>query len=431
MRVLIFIITLLVQPSLWAQSYRYKGYKNSLIQWEKIDPIRWMEFKQWKKELEDKNNNSLWRISTRELELTEPIGRVLGCSGSCVLHRGLGFSEVSFRSLVLEGDELSTKKDSYLWVFLFDGTLVRLSAESSISLQEINISDESVFLQARINEGNVLWMNRSEQLEKIQERKETDVTFLPLKKWFESRLGVFEDEKELRDDELFSQIELSSESKKMYQRLHGIKAKNNRFTKSKTFNFLVMPNGSVVGENLIAEIYVLKGNQSYVKIRENWAKEEASFHFRGYRPQEKFSMDSAQWYEVEKRGREIKPISGGQFRWGEFLTSNIPSILLRRETMLKKYSDELLVTKDKKSLAESFGYRKWEGLSPQGQKPTDLSRRIEFLLGYTTKMETSMLALSEQFRRKHQEMKDFSFFPQEFDDRFFKHALIRYYQYKE
>ena len=115
-----------------AKDSYFKGHKRSLIQWGEIDQKRWLSFKKWRENFEKREKFPPWERLKRERSLKEKVGRVVDCRGECFLYRGLGKNKLQFRSTVREGDEIQTSKDSYLWLFLLDGTMVRVSPYSSL-----------------------------------------------------------------------------------------------------------------------------------------------------------------------------------------------------------------------------------------------------------------------------------------------------------
>ena len=132
------------------------------------------------KEREIKDRFASWENLKRERELKERVGHVLDCRGKCLLFRGLGKNKIQFKSTLKEGDEIQTFKDSYLWFFLLDGTMVRLSPLSSITLKEINLTEKEVFIHARVNFGNLLWLSRDDVGFSEIKQRETDTLFKPI-----------------------------------------------------------------------------------------------------------------------------------------------------------------------------------------------------------------------------------------------------------
>ena len=332
--------------------------------------------------------------------MREDAGRVLACVGDCRISRQGGLAHVGYRSLIKEGDEIITNKDSYLWAYLFEGTLLRLSPNTSVSFREINIGTKENFLHARVDFGNVLWLSRHPQEFIEQKYKESDPIFLPLK----LEQANFKAKKSAIDEKnLFATIAKNNLSADKYSRLNQLIVKNNRdIFRKPTYSLIVFHNGTVGGKNLSAEFLVFVGDKSYLKIRsfkqlklKAASSSEASvahFYFRGLENKREEELTTGQWYQVGVRGRAIDEYQGKALAVGEFLTSNIPTILTARELMAQKYSPFAHLTVDSKKLALQFGYRQW---SPQEQQ-----KRLEYIREYTRRGETINLLAAQRLRRQ-------------------------------
>jgi hypothetical protein len=181
--VLFFYLIFLCLPvtELHSRELGYLGESQSLIEWEKLDKS-WMDFQKWKQQLRYKEENTEWKILIKNRKHRESLGRAVHCVGNCQIFKGLKVNSLKFRSQLKEGDEVTTAKNSYAWVFLLDGTLIRLSPETSISFKEINVGIESIFFHVRINQGNILWLARDIRPIVKDNNPESDTLFLPLKK---------------------------------------------------------------------------------------------------------------------------------------------------------------------------------------------------------------------------------------------------------
>lgn len=384
------------------ESLDYQGKKASLVNWEDVDERRFLDFERWKVDLAVKEKQPRWRINLKERRLLERVGFVIECVGECRLYRGTGYARVDYLSSLREGDELQTLGDSYLWAFMMDGTLMRMSPKGSVTFKEINVGVKENFLFTRLNSGNILFMSRYQKTLKFQDFRETDSLFLPLTLLDANPKDASE---VLTEDNLFAYLEESTNHKKTYDRLNQLIEANKRQTKPTEF-FVVMPNGTVQGRNLTAEFIVLQGNKSYFKLRdskqlglsEEVEFEPATFSFRGFSNTNTQEIDVGKWYEVEEKGRAVQDIKPPDaFKIGEFVTKNIPSILVARELFFKKYSDFIHDPLSEKDLAKNHGYRQWGALEREG---SDLNLRLKFLKEYTRRSETNSLLVSEQFRKR-------------------------------
>lgn len=230
--------------------YEFRGQAKSLIDWEHINTENWMSYPQWLADRHMKDKNPNWRLNQREMNLKEDVGRVISCIGECRVFRGGGSFIASYRTMVREGDEISTELNSYAWVFLFDGTLVRVSPKSSISFKELNIGKTKNLLHARVNHGNILWVGRSQSKLKETELSETDRIFLPLQ-LAEANIAFHENlssKTKSEQDFIEELVERPNENILHSKRVNKLLEKNNKFLKNKeTIHFVVFPNTSLKG----------------------------------------------------------------------------------------------------------------------------------------------------------------------------------------
>ena len=384
----------------------FKDQKTSLIDWKNQDPQRWLDLSLWKRSSLLKDIEPDWERKIKERRLREKIGKVIRCVGECRIYRGEGFSNSQYRSTLREGDEVVTIGESYLWIFLLDGTLVRMSPDSSITLKELNIGTEANFLHARMNSGNILWLSRQEH--KIREAKlrQTDSIFLPLK-----LLEANPEEKNIQMDEdnLMAFLEEDQRLLAFHHQVNQKIEKNNKLVgKKPTYSYLVMPNGTVYGKQLQMEFVVLLGSVSYIKRRSLMTTQlqieednlSATFYYRGFINKDTFQVKDDQWYLVGEKGRKIEPyFDDRKFLIAEYLTQRIPSIYMARELFLERYS-KFIFQSDivARELATKHGYRLWGAISEQAKE--DMWQRVEFLKEYTRRIETTNLLVSSQFRRR-------------------------------
>ncbi|MCP4912211.1 MAG: hypothetical protein GY909_03750 [Oligoflexia bacterium] len=382
---------------------KFKEEKNSYFKWESINERNFLDLDKWKQHIALADKEPRWRRNLAERNLRELIGRVIDCVGDCRLFKSLGFNKLRYRSAIREGDEVINFDDSYLWIFMIDGTLVRISPNSSVSFKEINIGEDANFLHARVNYGNVLWQNRLPHNYKPRESKETDALFLPLS-MYEANPAF----KKLnyKEEDLYAFLVENNEGLKKYKKLNQlIKENNEKIYKKPTYNYLVFPNGNLFGKNIILEAVALNTNETYIKKRVptwqgmNVEKEIDSFlklTFRGFNNVEKMDIGDDQWISIDPKGRSansfIPPKSLGV---SEFLTSNIPSILIAREIFYQQYSSFAHNETSKDRLATINGYRLWTSM-----ENGELKKRVDFLNEYTRRVETSNLLTAEQFKKK-------------------------------
>jgi hypothetical protein len=385
----------------------YLGESSSLIEWDKIDPINFMDYNLWKIERKRRDKFKDWKSFLTETKHNELVGRVIECVGKCKVYKERGHFHASYRTGLYEGDEITTEKDSYLWIFLLDGTIVRLSAETSIILKEFNVSKSEFFIHARVNAGQVAWLNRDDQELMPRAQRETDPVFLPLRFY---KINLEYDDPALTEGELNKGTNDIHSSWRQYFRANKQIKNNNAWLEKKrkpTYTFIVMPNGTVYGKNLRAEFIVLTGDKSYVKKRsqyewhEDIPKEEIlDFFYRGFSNKSSMPLVLDQWYEIGARGRALQyhDVNKLNLEVNNLFLKRIPSIILAREYFLQKYSTHLYDSSiGEEELARSYGYRTWGAI----KKPkSDMNRRLAFLKEYTRRSETTSLLSAQIYRRK-------------------------------
>lgn len=432
---LILMLAQLTCASLFAQaptveSRRFQGQSKSLIQWDEIDPIQWTNFERWKNETILKDKHPDWENVVRERNVQSLMGRVLDCVGDCRLYKTQDFTRLRFRSALYQGDEITTGEDSYLWLFMLDGTMVRLSPDSSITLRELNVGTTETLIHVRLNAGNILWLSRSEKTFVEENLRETDSLFLPLY-FFEANPQA--KEKKVDEDDLFGFLAEDPIVLRQTQRLNELVTENNQWTKGrKTFSFLVMPNGSVAGYDIRAEFIVLLGGESFVKrrdasslrLKESEVSSQVNFYYRGFENTQEFPLLQNQWYRIDPTGRNISDYNPPSlFGVGEFVTRRIPTIYVARELMMQKYSKFMYEDLSAMEMARDHGQLKWGELkNPQD----DLAQRLSFIKEHTRRTETMQLLTSERFKERVLSERNEVLESMVYSERFFRKALVNF-----
>ncbi len=409
----------------YTQELNYLNQKKSQIHWNALKPYRWLDYNIWLKERKIKDKLPSWDIILQESNLKEVMGIVLECVNICRLYRGIHHSKARYLTRFKEGDEIETDAHSYAWIFLLDGTMIRLSPKTSIQLNEINISTSKNFIQVRINYGNLLWLSRLNSIFSQTTSRETDSIFLDL-----NMSEANHPKTEIKISEKIPKNIISSENVniKKYKRLNKLIKENNKWIKNKpTYSFLVMPNGTVFGDNIQGEFIVIPNEKSFVKIRpphmsrqKKTIKRKVKFYYRGFSNKTPFNLDNGIWYNIRADGRNIIELfSTKQFNISEFLTSNIPTIFIARELLLKKYSKFIFTELDEKKIAKNYGYRLWEN-----NDKNDLKKRLKFLLQYTNLIETTNLTNITRFKDI---LKNTNRYYQKYSKDFYIKAIHDYY----
>jgi len=413
----------------WGQ--RYKDQRRSLVPWEQLKTEDWLDLDLWKRESKARDENPEREAQWRDRNLIESMGRVLECLGQCELLRDDGTNLIRHLSPLQEGDEIITKKNSYAWIFLLDGTLVRLSPSTSISLREINIAEKKIFLYARINYGNVYWLNRQDVKLVEDDQRETDVLFFPLDLY---DANLWANPPLVKEDHLIDVLADDYKNLKQNARANNLIKKNNDWIKNKVVeNFIVTPNASVHGTNFKMEFIVVAGGETYLKNRSNEqigffpeseVKIPLTFDFRGYDNNELFEVLTGRWYRVSSDGRNIITDEelDQKLQFGEFVTSKINSLLVAREIWLKKYGHCFYYPLNEVELAENCGRRLWQD--------AEVELRMKFISEYTRRVETSNLVMLSKIKQQMQDRGD-AFLNGEFDENYYLEAYEAYFRQGE
>jgi hypothetical protein len=413
---------------------RYLDQNRSLIDWANQDQEEWLSFKRFEARQKLKDAKPEWEKILLEKNRAETVGRVIDCIGNCRNYKGLGFNNTRFRSVLREGDEFTTVGNSYAWIYLFDGTIVRVSPDSSITFKEINISQDEFFIHARVNFGNIVWLSREKQLLLEHNDRETDTYFLPISLFDANRI---QQDKSAREDDLISLLDESKDNLNHLKKLNAMVEKNNKIMdKRRTLALIVAPNGSVSGYDLMLEFVVLVGGNSYIKKRtrefQGYPKEtpnpNVTFYFRGFENQATLKLPDQEWMEIERNGRSIEPyIKPEQFGFGELLSKRVTTIMIAREKFFKNYTEPLILAKRPLDLARDFGYRTWSAINFEQETGlrSDMFKRYQFLLEYTRRLETSNILNTNKLTRKLTERGD-KLKISNYSSRFYRTALATY-----
>lgn len=420
----------------------FKDQKNSATKWGEVNLEHFLSLKDWKDQSDERDTVPEWQSIVNERDNREIVGRFFQCVGNCRIDRGQSFFKPSFRTAIYEGDELQTIGESYAWVFLFDGTMVRLSPESSITFHELNIGTKENFINARVNVGNILWLARNEARFEENNTRETDVLFFPLAMY---EAQPVPDKKKYKEDDLLELVEEKVTTLLQYKNLNSLIEENNLLTKKKpTYAFIVMPNVTMMGYGPSVEIISLLGGKTFFKKRSpkllghaaDAPEEELMIQMRGFENSNLTPVESDKWLEVDEKGRSVVDAVEHTY-WlamGEFITKRIPSLMVVRELMMKKYSEfAFRESYEPRSLAQNAGYRLWGVLKKEDDpeaKKDDLQLRLDYLKEYFRRVETTNLLMASHFSERLKERGE-TLKAMEYGNFFFIKALDKYYSYED
>lgn len=379
-------------------SIKYKGQAKNRFNWSEIDEKKWLSFEVWKKNRKRRDLDNAWRHRQRTVNFYEALGKVIKCVGVCFNYRGTQKVKAKYLSQLKEGDEFMTDLNSYAWLFLNDGSLVRLSPKTSITLHEINFAKKTSFVMIRLNNGYMNFIPRKSLAIKYENNSETDLMFSPLMVSKANReyfmIKAYRESSGLERKQFT--ISKNPGASGQYEFLNSmIKDNNSKFKDHKSRYFLYTANYSIEGgQNVVSMFYQPNGKGIFsvkdpMSYEENSQKIQVVVGKRGYQNTDVLTPKYGTWYEVSKDGEDILPYVGKE----NFLNASlgflkrIPSLLITRELWLKR--DILPMLKDdldKKTMASNFGYRLWniEDLN-------ELQKRVNFIREYTRRVETTNL----------------------------------------
>jgi hypothetical protein len=388
-------------------SFVYKGEDRSLVDWENLDE-GWLDYSKWKRDYRWREKIPQWTRALRDKRLIEKVGVVLDCIGICKVIDGIkgGEVRVGYRSKVKEKEEFITDIGSYSWIYLMDGSLLRISPSSSVTFKEINLTKNEFFIYLRINHGNVVWISRDKREFIESDERETDPLFLPLALL---EANVFMKYEGTDESDLYSSFKSfdSELSLIKHKRLNGLIRENNKVNlKKDTYAFVVMPNGTLFDKNIFAEFVVNSASNAYIKLRDKRGiyqgeevkeSEKRELYLRDYLDDAISEIDVGSWYEIDDRGKAAKKLEWADFFIGEVLTKRVPTIMMGREILFKEYSKPLYTAYSTElDFSQTTGYRLWRGSI--AKKEGEIFKRAEFLKEYTRRIETTHLREFKNFK---------------------------------
>lgn len=404
-----------------------KGQNHSTIDWEGQDPKEWLDIDRWLADRAAKDSVPDWKIRIRLNTHKELVGKVLKCVGTCQSFRGTKPIAISHLSQVKEGDEIQTGKDSNLWIYLMDGTLVRLSPETSVSFNEINFTKTKAFYVLRLNQGHFYWHHRVNEILPHNPSPQTDQVSLPLMVR-EANIDYFERTIYQKQDELQRFLNLSEGDSKasehLTEKLNEYK-KNNKEKMATIQNhvLVVAPNYTLDVINTSFDALYSPNDKGHFKRRDDLVEIEGierqfKLHSRGYANDSVQDITTSNWMVMDVEGKSLQEASEASPHLSilELVTKRISSLELAGEIWLQKYSLPVVdALSDEAKLATDYGYRLW------GE---DINPRIAFLHEYTRRVETTNLKSLERLVKELTAKGDFK--PLIIDEKFYVKALETY-----
>jgi|GEM_PF-532238 len=370
-------------------SYYFKNQPVSMIDFKKIDQDKFLSFDHWLIEREKKDKSEQWKIVDRLNRLKETMAKVLRCNGECRVTKAEGENAAHYLSRISEGDEFKTGKNSSAWIYLMDGTLLRLNAETSVNFLEISIAPKKMFFLLRLNRGAMSSIHRDQISPFSEESLDTDLESLPLAVK-EANIEHYEREKYRLDPSFFP---LNKESKKEhYELLLSMATERKKKSDFESHHFLITPTFSLESLNSSYHALSLIGDMGYFKKRS--LEGTLSAYSRGYIATAPLKIDGETWYQVDPTGRNFEETEGSvHLNFIELLTKRFQVMGLAREVWFESTTFPVLsMISDQKRLATQSGYALWS--------EEMIQKRLDFIKEYTRRVETTNLRSTENLMMK-------------------------------
>ena len=414
-----------VKPSeIDVDSNQFKGQAKSLINWKELNHDSWLNFNTWRDERSKRDKIANWKLKLRQSTYEERFGEIIACIGTCRVFRGPNEIMINASSRIYEGDEVQTLEDSSLWLLSADGTLFRLSAKTSITLNEINFSKRKSLLSMRLNHGHIKSFKRSLGKFKIQNLSETDSAFYPLK-ILQANREFFSREEYSKLDHFGRQIYLTKNNLghfSQYNKLNDFLGEKVHSSNIDSELFIASPNATLKVVNMNIDFFYGVNSNSILRVKQSVEGFKlsdkriatAQLMLRGYVNRERNDLETNTWYDVDSKGKEFSETQlGDEFKILDLLVKRVPTIMLAREILIRKHYKHLLnKVEDPSVFAKKYGYRLWDE-----EKKKEMSLREKFLFEYTRRVETTNLSsLRKVFKNN----------PETFDRTYYEFAFQSY-----
>ncbi len=398
--------------------YKYKDQDRNITDWENLNAYEWLDFKNWERERNLKDQDMEWRKKYRSLSNLEVMGRVLKCIGVCRKFHGRSPVNARYLSVIKEGDEILTEKDSYAWVVLVDGSLVKVAPKTSLTFHEINIAPKEIFVLLRLNNGHINYLQRGSEKLQALDRPETDLSMYPLLLTQANReyymLKEYQEKGEVQ--RLEYAVEENPGHKGQYARLNELIMQNNKLIADKKSRwFIFTPNVSLEGVNSDVDLFYEPNGKAYFRYDKSIGAgdkfqtvSQQNITYRGHTATENFVPQLANWYQMDVNGELISPLEEqlSELNVNKSMLKRIPGILLARELWIDKYSKGIYQNNlTQKEFAENIGYRLWNY-----SQSDELEQRVSYIRNYIRRVETTNLKSLKVLyykRKKHGFTKEF------------------------
>lgn len=413
------------QDELEYGQYEFKDLTN----WKEINQEKWFDLREWQKSRKSKDTNTRWRTHLRNYQNAEIVARVIKCIGYCRYFHGIKGISAHHQTVLREGDEFTTEINSYAWLALMDGSLVRVSPKTSLTLQEVNLTPKVNHLMLRLNYGHINFQSRLPGKFETLDKPETDLAFYPLMYKTANReyYSILEYRKFDEVDRLVYAIAENAGHVLQYKTLNEMLAKSfEKISWKDTQLLLITPNatlnltntnGSVFyAINDVAQFKITDKIPNFIHSPEQKISQTAYITLREYNKSEAQEIEFNTWYEVDTKGKEYTPKMELEqsYATSEAFLARIPTIHLARELLFSQHSLAIFdPNMNKEQLARYHRYYLWDN-------EEDIKKRLSFLSEYTRRIETTNLQnLAKVFKDVPVEKFDKSFYSKAMQKHYF------------
>ena len=381
--------------------YSFKDQPRHIIDWERLDPYNWLDFNYWKAQRAQRDRYPDWRLRMRDSQHTEKVAQVIQCYNQCLANNREGDHYLQYMSRIYEGDEVVTRANSYAWILLADGTILRMSPNTSLSFNDLNITVEKSQFYIRLNSGHIYVESRYLGKFSPVNLAESDSIFLPLlEKEANRQYYMIQEFKDLSDDVgLNYQLAKNPGHNLQYHRLNQLISRESTPYRRDSEIILAIANITLLSSNASFETWHGSFSKSLIKkysYTQNFEPSEElaprlTAYFRGYNNLKNQDLADGRWYEMDVNGRQLSDadLTNHKISSTETFVKRIPSIHLAREILLRRNFGFNFWQKsqwNEKKIAVDYGHRLWNV-----KDENEIEKRKEFLLEFIRRVETSNL----------------------------------------
>ena len=285
----------------------------------------------WQRRLDDLDRGAHQDISRRDyFKKKLVVGKIIASIGDLRVNRegGKVKGDVKF---IYQGDIIETKLTGSCWVTFLDGTMLRLSPDSSISISEIIFNSNSFEAFIRVNKGEVFGINRFKDDSFLSKGRFLDLSFLSIFKpdLVERVLAYFSETIYTENKMAFSKI----------LKLMGLYTNDFRFE-----NWKLDSSFSFYNENMFVTIssskahFFVGDSASYLKVTQSIENAPAPKYTPVKYDGEQENLKPDKWYRfLAGEPSESDYMIDKEYPM-KMLVSNITPFYLLRESFMNKYS---------------------------------------------------------------------------------------------